>query len=847
MAAAGARRKEPTSSRRGGSARPQEEEGDRALGFLSVFAVMAARAELAPAAAVEGWDGDFCAMKKSASSVDPAQTHVPHHSRSTSSPIPGSTCSDSPLPPLPAALPAYARAASGGQTVAGSLRPASCDAPAHASPALPLAEASLPCEAGRVSPPSTSLKNASARLSAALPSVTHGDPWRTEEGWRAPEAAGGPPERCGRARDRTGLGAQTRVCSCPRFRVGGAAADLRPRVGAHRSSSCVGLPPRCAPLTPASSSFPSPPVAPPPDASLSTTSASSPTSSSGSPRASTFSTASQVGGHEEGGPYILYLEPSPASSLHRLLNDHARMIAEVWGPDPALCYPPHCSLSGFFKCADIEAVKASLVALFHAEGDAQAPASPRADARTAETGTREERGERRAGAERRGNEKRESAGGESEEGVLLGTGAREGEEAEGGASRPPSRAFRVADPEAVPPGCTGGGEREIGSPCGTAEKNNAESEEKPPKEGDHHAQATVFHRRVRAERSLHLVRSSTPLIPSVCTPHMKLPGVLTPAESDTAACSPAADGRREGVCVGRGLAHPPSLPSFCSFSSSTPSCTTPSSSAPPPSSSSASLFAPSSPASCGSCSSPARRQSAEAISRSFAAASLSRPCTLVTQVSGGPTARGAEEDVACGEAKSDNPSAGAPQPHETGTLGQGGTGGRESSRLRAGGGSAPPAEGEREETQGSEALTEEESIIMSTDDGYVVLCLSSACLGQSLMRLKRQLRDTAKVQFRLKAGDHITLASHRTEPRTLEAIKRFYQKVFHGRRELLLQSTWDIVLFQLEKKASDYRTEGRHRFAEILRFPAFLRVCPTSPCSAPSASPPSADCAPAYS
>ncbi|PHJ21639.1 hypothetical protein CSUI_004507 [Cystoisospora suis] len=141
-------------------------------------------------------------------------------------------------------------------------------------------------------------------------------------------------------------------------------------------------------------------------------------------------------------------------------------------------------------------------------------------------------------------------------------------------------------------------------------------------------------------------------------------------------------------------------------------------------------------------------------------------------------------------------------------------------------------EEEREEEEWKEKEEEEEeekkkSCVISTDDGYVVLCLSTkSCLENRLTQLQEILRSVAQVHIRLKEGDHITLASQRTDKNMRESIKHFYEKFLHEREGegLLRESTWDVVLYQLRRKARDYKTDGRHLFTEIIRFPAFLKA-----------------------
>ncbi|CBZ54864.1 conserved hypothetical protein, partial [Neospora caninum Liverpool] len=616
-------------------------------------------------------------------------------------------------------------------------------------------------------------------------------------------------------------------------------------------------------------------------------------SSTSCPSPSSSSSASSSGRPEPaeagGGPYILYLEPSPASPLHRILDDRARKVAEIWGPDPAHCYPPHCSLSGFFTCADIDAVKQSLISLFRetlaetASGTEAWTASERGGAGGEETLSGERTREERAPHAASSTEGGES--GEAGERTLLvraGGGSREaglpereerGETANAEAGEEPDagpKAVQAVYPKSFPStpreekGASGReGARKPRCSLGCVSVDRCQREDKClPNER--------VVRRLRSERTLHLIRSSTCPDRGERAPRATAEGCAVPGVAGDASASPAEPNAREESQAVNAPSPPAAgasssattLPDDSSFdprnvdmairhgdgftgdpsavgkAAPTTARSLLSSLTPSFSSVASSHDALTSPMSALSALSPADIQDAETGASGFPH-HLSRPGTLLRWVAdsqsprrphrpagenkGGSQEReegaerrpeGEEEELHVGKRHANRPDW-----HERKEQDRTSTGGerRDGGCLRNGKrgvASSHVRRGEADQGEKERLARTEDSVVMSTEDGYVVLCLSSTCLSRTLIRLKEHLRDAAKVHFRMKAGDHVTLASHRSDPKTREAIKHFYQSAFFGSKESLLESTWDIVLFQLEKKAKNYLTDGRHRFSE---------------------------------
>ncbi|KEP62653.1 UNVERIFIED_CONTAM: hypothetical protein HHA_275450 [Hammondia hammondi] len=635
-----------------------------------------------------------------------------------------------------------------------------------------------------------------------------------------------------------------------------------------------------------------------------------------------------------GGSYILYLEPSPSSPLHRVLDDYAKKVAEIWGPDPAHCYPPHCSLSGFFTCTDIDAVKQSLIALFRA--------TPASEDRARDPGpTDETRGEEEEGAdtagkgdgvEKDGKENLCAASEHREADLYCGDGGddvqrkmmRQEEERgremnmevdrdnrEDGQRTLLGRAGSgVTSREAVGKKANACGEKGYTEKLGEKgallckslrsaypksfpstprerKERAAREESKNPgcflgcvsptrlqEEDASNLRCDRVVRRVRSERTLHLIRSSAYSDPGE---HALTPseGKGIPAVVENACLSFSEPSDRETE------SHAARIPSavFSFFSELSPtshngdsvtrqkrgavsgafSLSEGGDDLPPASPIGSSLSAGSLPSVASSCEASAFPVSAshapllpsplspsELSSKETEASCRKPPLAGRRTLSGSPRrfldapfsphsfdAEDKREGVKEEEEETLGRQAGEKanareeqnekrQPLCTSTSVDRN---REDGKSHVGGSDTEAGENVEETFS-----REEESVVMSTEDGYVVLCLSSTCLSQTLVRLKDHLRDAAQVQFRMKAGDHVTLASHRSDPKTREAIKHFYQSAFFGSRKLLRESTWDVVLFQLEKKAKNYLTDGRHRFSEVIRFPSFLRACPSSPC-----------------
>ncbi|ESS31240.1 hypothetical protein TGVEG_275450 [Toxoplasma gondii VEG] len=684
-------------------------------------------------------------------------------------------------------------------------------------------------------------------------------------------------------------------------------------------TSCLRLSPFLK--TPALSLFSSPRLFLPRPSFASSSSPPSPISATfSSPSSSAASSSGRRDAETGGGSYILYLEPSPSSPLHRVLDDNAKKVAEIWGPDPAHCYPPHCSLSGFFTCTDIDAVKQSLIALFRA--------TPASEERARGPGPAgETRGEEGADAAGKGDlcaasEKREADGycgdcdddvqrkmmrQEEEQGremsmevnrdredgqrTLLGRagsgvmsretagkkenacGEKEYTERVGETGVLPYKSLRSAYPKSFP-----------STPRERKERAaRAESKEprcflgcvSPPRcqEGDaSNLSGDRIVRRVRSERALHLIRSSAYSDPGEYALN-PLEGKGIPPVVENARLSFSEPSDRETESRAALI----SSAVFPLFSESSPTSHkgdrvtrqkrgivsdafsfSESGEDLPPASIVSSLSAGSLPSVASSCEAsafPVSASHAPFLSSSLSPSDRSSKQTEAScrgpplagrrMLSGSPR-RFLESPVSPHSVDAEDRRGDVKEAEEE-TLGR-----QEGKKANAreeqnekrqplctrtsvdlnregksDAGDSDPEAGENEEETSSR---EEENVVISTEDGYVVLCLSSTCLSQTLVRLKDHLRDAAQVQFRMKAGDHVTLASHRSDPKTREAIKHFYQSAFFGSRKLLRESTWDVVLFQLEKKAKNYLTDGRHRFSEVIRFPSFLRACPSSPC-----------------
>ncbi|CAI2165983.1 14605_t:CDS:1 [Funneliformis geosporum] len=50
--------------------------------------------------------------------------------------------------------------------------------------------------------------------------------------------------------------------------------------------------------------------------------------------------------------YILYLEPSKTSKFYKSIQNFFDQTLKLYGPNEALQYPPHCSMTGFFILQD---------------------------------------------------------------------------------------------------------------------------------------------------------------------------------------------------------------------------------------------------------------------------------------------------------------------------------------------------------------------------------------------------------------------------------------------------------------------------------------------------------------